>query len=197
MLGVGESNWLCVLTPQPLQHTQYKGTLGERSLVIFTTLKLTLDCICVLSVNLEYLVELLLLRMKAALSFSDKAPSPGLHMPTVNRCSCRGLSWRAVLLCAVRWKPWAALSKVVVFMHQPPGNYLAICGLTGVGDFIQTQQLDLICQPANKNSVGWRKVQVSSLSALLSSNTGTAQLLLRMGLRCQRRTLKVTQCGDH
>lgn len=59
---------------------------------------MTLDCICILSVELEYLVELLLLRVKAAFSFNDKAPSPGLHRPSVNRCSCRSLSWRAVLL---------------------------------------------------------------------------------------------------
>lgn len=98
---------------------------------------------------------------------------------------------------AVQWKPWALLSKVAAFMHQPPGNYLTICGLTGVGDFIQTQQLDLIWKPVNKNSVGWRKVQASSLSALPSSNTGNAQLLLRMGPRYQRGILKVTQCGDH
>lgn len=59
---------------------------------------MTLDCICILSVELEYLVELLLLRVKAAFSFNDKAPSPGLHRPSVNHCSCRSLSWRAVML---------------------------------------------------------------------------------------------------
>lgn len=49
---------------------------------------------------------------------------------------CTGRLWTsaAAEVClgerAARWKPGAALSKVVVFMHQPPGNYLAICGLT-------------------------------------------------------------------
>lgn len=86
-----------------------------------------------------------------------------------------------------RW--WFLCTSLLVIISPSVASH-------GVGDFIQTQQLDLICQPANKNSVGWRKVQASSLSALLSSNTGTAQLL-RMGLRCQRGTLTASRCGDH
>lgn len=131
-------------------HSKQRKAGGERSLVIFTTLKLTLNFISVLSVKLEYCVKFPLLRMKAVFSFNDKVPGPCLHMLTVKSCVCRSLSWKAVWLdesheprCQRRW----------VFMHQPPGNYLAICGLTGVGDFIQIQQLDLICQQVNKNSV--------------------------------------------
>lgn len=71
-------------------------------------------------------------------------------MLTVQSYFCRSLSWKAVLLAESHeplcQRQWGC-------RHQSLGNYLAICGLTGVCDFIQIQQLDLICQQADKNSV--------------------------------------------
>lgn len=151
MLGLGDSNWLCVLTPLTLQHTPNKGKLCERSLVIFTTLELTLDCICVLSVKSEYLVELLLLRESSV--FLQWQSS----MPLFAHANCEPAAVAEVCLgepcCSVKAMSravkggWFLCTSLMVIISPSVASH-------GVGDFIQTQQLDLICQSANKNSVG-------------------------------------------